>query len=107
MGARGRKRAAINLKVSSVDIAAYRQALRSDPCSYCGGVADTLDHIEARAAGGSGRWSNATATCNLCNSGKRDRSLLGYLGWRVHRAATMALEEAILRERRAWSGVGR
>jgi 5-methylcytosine-specific restriction endonuclease McrA len=53
-------------------------------CAYCGGVADTRDHIVPRARGGKNTWSNVTACCRSCNSEKGDKTL-GELGWAVTR----------------------
>ena len=53
--------------------------LERDPCAYCGGPADTIDHIDSISRGGSGDWTNLTAACGLCNSSKVDDSLLLFL----------------------------
>lgn len=50
-----------------------------DPCAYCGGIADTVDHIVPVASGGQHEISNYTAACRSCNSAKKDRSLLTFL----------------------------
>lgn len=42
-------------------------------CAYCGGPAGTVDHIVAKARGGTDYDSNLTAACVQCNSGKRER----------------------------------
>jgi 5-methylcytosine-specific restriction endonuclease McrA len=54
----------------------YTTALRSDPCSYCGGPGGGADHIIPLAAGGADDLENLTGACSKCNSSKRDRSLL-------------------------------
>ena len=43
-------------------------------CGYCGGVADSVDHIVSRASGGA-MWDaeNLIACCKPCNSRKGDR----------------------------------
>ena len=53
--------------------------LRRDPCAYCGGEADTLDHIVPRSAGGTNHWANLTSACGSCNTRKHDRSLLMFM----------------------------
>ncbi len=53
--------------------------LRSDPCAYCGGLADTIDHVHPVALGGGAQWDNLAPACRACNSGKKDRPLLQYL----------------------------
>ncbi len=39
-------------------------------CRYCGGVADTVDHIVPRTAGGTEAPTNLAAACRKCNSRK-------------------------------------
>lgn len=58
---------------------AYREILLTDPCSYCGGPAGEVDHIDPIANGGDGDWPNLTAACRSCNAQKHARSLLAYL----------------------------
>lgn len=43
-------------------------------CQYCGGVADSIDHIMPRSRGGAHAWENVAAACKPCNMGKRDRT---------------------------------
>jgi 5-methylcytosine-specific restriction endonuclease McrA len=84
---------------------AYRAALRNDPCSYCGNRGGHIDHITPRIRRGGDSWTNLTAVCQVCNNGKRDKSLLSFLawrgpgGWREELAAAQA--KAAL-----WKGVG-
>lgn len=54
----------------------YLGQITADPCAYCGGAADTDDHIVPLAHGGDHHWSNFTRACGSCNSRKHDRSLL-------------------------------
>jgi 5-methylcytosine-specific restriction endonuclease McrA len=49
-------------------------------CVYCGGRADTIDHVRPRSRGGPHSWTNVVAACARCNHRKGDR-LLGELGW--------------------------
>ncbi len=44
-------------------------------CQYCGGHADSLDHIIPRSKGGEHTWENVVAACRRCNTQKRDRLL--------------------------------
>ncbi len=44
-----------------------------DSCQYCGGRAETLDHVVPRSRGGLHTWDNVVAACRRCNSKKRDR----------------------------------
>jgi 5-methylcytosine-specific restriction endonuclease McrA len=44
-------------------------------CQYCGGAAESIDHIVPRAKGGPHTWENVVAACRACNTAKRDRLL--------------------------------
>lgn len=57
----------------------YHEILLRDPCSYCGSVAGTIDHIHPISKFGSFRFDNLTAACRSCNSGKSNTDLLTYL----------------------------
>jgi 5-methylcytosine-specific restriction endonuclease McrA len=43
-------------------------------CLYCGGRADTVDHILPRCRGGGDNWFNLVAACQSCNGLKGDRT---------------------------------
>ena len=43
-------------------------------CQYCGGVADSIDHIVPKSRGGLHVWENVAAACRRCNLDKRDRT---------------------------------
>lgn len=60
----------------------YRDRYR---CAYCGGRADTIDHVVPRSRGGAHTWQNCVASCAKCNHRKADR-LLSELGWRLRTA---------------------
>lgn len=49
-------------------------------CAYCGGKAETVDHVIPRSRGGAHSWENCVASCAKCNHRKADR-LLSELGW--------------------------
>jgi 5-methylcytosine-specific restriction endonuclease McrA len=51
-------------------------------CAYCGGRADTIDHVRPRSRGGIHAWSNVVAACARCNHRKGDR-LLAEIGWHL------------------------
>lgn len=51
-------------------------------CAYCGGRAETIDHVLPRSRGGPHTWQNCVACCARCNHRKADR-LLSELGWRM------------------------
>ncbi|MCR4513255.1 HNH endonuclease [Aeromicrobium sp. 50.2.37] len=47
---------------------------RDKMCGYCGGRAETVDHIVPRSRGGTLSWENAVAACLRCNHRKADRT---------------------------------
>ncbi|MEU4317129.1 HNH endonuclease [Nocardia sp. NPDC024068] len=49
-------------------------------CGYCGGKAETIDHVIPRSRGGEHSWENCVASCAPCNHRKADK-LLAELGW--------------------------
>ncbi len=51
-------------------------------CAYCGGRAETIDHVIPRSRGGEHTWQNCVACCVKCNHRKADK-LLAELGWRL------------------------
>jgi hypothetical protein len=53
--------------------------LYGDPCSYCDGRAEHIDHIVPKFSGGDRTWENLTGACGRCNSSKSTRSLLFFL----------------------------
>jgi 5-methylcytosine-specific restriction endonuclease McrA len=44
-------------------------------CQYCGGPAESIDHVVPRSRGGRHEWENVVAACRPCNVRKRDRLL--------------------------------
>ncbi|MFP4511899.1 MAG: HNH endonuclease [Acidimicrobiales bacterium] len=44
-------------------------------CQYCGGSAESIDHVVPRSRGGSHVWENVVAACRPCNAAKGDRLL--------------------------------
>ncbi len=57
----------------------YAVLLSGDPCAYCGGVADSIDHITPVVGGGNSEWDNLAPSCKPCNSSKGRKSLLRFL----------------------------
>lgn len=53
-----------------------RGVLRRDNnrCAYCGGSANTIDHVLPRSRGGKDSWENLVACCLRCNNIKGDRT---------------------------------
>lgn len=47
---------------------------RDQACAYCGGPAETVDHIVPRSRGGLLTWENAVAACLRCNHRKANRT---------------------------------
>lgn len=43
-------------------------------CQYCGGRAESIDHVFPRSRGGPHTWENVVAACRSCNGRKRDRT---------------------------------
>lgn len=41
-------------------------------CHYCGGTADTVDHVVPRSRGGTHDRANLVASCEPCNQAKGD-----------------------------------
>jgi 5-methylcytosine-specific restriction endonuclease McrA len=56
-------------------------------CAYCGGKADTVDHVVPRSRGGEHSWENCVAACAPCNHRKADK-LLTELGWTLRLVPT-------------------
>jgi len=57
----------------------YAMDLYTDPCVYCGAVAEEVDHIVPVSAGGPNHWSNLTASCRPCNRHKHTKPLLHFM----------------------------
>jgi 5-methylcytosine-specific restriction endonuclease McrA len=53
--------------------------LESDPCTYCGGAAELVDHIVALSKGGKNGIENLTSACDPCNRSKGSQPLLLFL----------------------------
>lgn len=47
---------------------------RDKKCAYCGGRAETVDHVIPRSRGGTLTWDNAVAACQRCNHRKANRT---------------------------------
>jgi predicted phage replisome organizer len=54
-------------------------ALESKTCVYCGGVATGVDHILAKARGGSDNDDNLVPCCIECNRKKNDKPIVDFL----------------------------
>jgi 5-methylcytosine-specific restriction endonuclease McrA len=60
-------------------------------CQYCGGHADSIDHVVPRSRGGEHIWENVVAACRGCNTTKRDR-LLGETSMSLRRRPSVPRE---------------
>lgn len=68
IAAKNRRRAAGPLTASTV-----REILK-DPCAYCGGLADTIDHVLPTSRGGTNARKNLAPACMDCNRRKANRT---------------------------------
>lgn len=57
----------------------YGLVILRDPCSYCGGLTEHMDHVVPLKLGGDSSWDNLTAACQRCNFQKTDKPLLLFL----------------------------
>ncbi len=47
---------------------------RDKVCAYCGGPAETVDHVLPKSRGGASTWTNLVAACSPCNHAKANRT---------------------------------
>jgi hypothetical protein len=66
--------------------------LRADPCSFCGGMGGTIDHIVCPARGGTDTPDNLTGSCGACNEAKARWPLLVFLLLRDWASTTARME---------------
>lgn len=79
----------------------YLDALRHDPCAYCGSPqGGVLDHIEPVRTGGRDHWENLTGVCESCNCSKHVLPALFFMGRRQIDQEILPL----LRQRAGWIG---
>lgn len=57
----------------------YVALIAKDPCSYCGGEREHIDHIIPLSKGGTGDWDNLAPACARCNLSKGTKSPLEFL----------------------------
>jgi len=65
----------------------YAQIIQNDPCAYCGGPMQVLDHIDPLSKDGYHQWDNLTPACARCNTKKSDKALLTFLESRLDKAS--------------------
>lgn len=58
---------------------AWARVLLHDPCSYCGGSVEHIDHIHPVSRGGRSDWDNLAPACAACNRRKNAKPLLRFL----------------------------
>lgn len=66
----------------TADVLAWVEILRADPCVYCGGPCEHIDHIDPVDRGGALTVDNLTAACARCNIRKSATPLLLFLATR-------------------------
>lgn len=72
-------------------------------CAYCGGKANTVDHVMPESRNGGFTWENLAAACEDCNSFKADRTPeeAGMrLKWHPYRPDTFGMEQ-----RKVWASL--
>jgi 5-methylcytosine-specific restriction endonuclease McrA len=57
-------------------------------CAYCGGAADTVDHVRPRTDGGISCYTNCVACCRRCNS-RKGRLSLKEAGMRLRKGVNL------------------
>jgi 5-methylcytosine-specific restriction endonuclease McrA len=77
---RGRKRPKTAHLRAPIEGTEYMLA---DPCTYCGGPANQIDHIEPLIRGGTNTADNAARACWPCNREKNTQPLLIFLARRA------------------------
>lgn len=72
-------------------------------CVYCGGKANTVDHVIPASRGGANSWENLAGACSPCNHSKADRTPeeAGMrLRWEPYRPDLMGMEQ-----RKVWAAL--
>jgi hypothetical protein len=72
-------------RITGISTDRYAGVLRRDPCPYCGGTSDEVDHILPISLGGANGWENRTGSCAACNRQKGSLPLLLFLLLRQRR----------------------
>jgi 5-methylcytosine-specific restriction endonuclease McrA len=66
----------VHIPHRAANLVSRDRVLRRDRrmCGYCGGCADTVDHVLPRCRGGGDTWFNLVAACQSCNGAKGART---------------------------------
>lgn len=66
--------------------------LLKDPCCYCGGRSDSIEHVIPVSLGGQSHYGNKVGACRLCNSRRSRQPFMPWLvkqhrdrGWNMAR----------------------
>lgn len=82
-GVKARRRQREDVSMTAEDRAvtrAYREAIKNDPCAYCGAAGQHDDHVVPLARGGTDHWWNLTRACAPCNISKGHKLLTEWSG---------------------------
>ena len=60
-------------------VGGYWKSTLNDPCPYCGGIADTCEHLTPRSEGGPNSWMNVVRACNDCNQKRGTTKFMVFL----------------------------
>jgi hypothetical protein len=71
---------------------AWLTYMHEDPCVYCGGAADSAEHITPMSKGGENHWGNLARACRGCNS---SRSSHPFILWMMIRDAARAARRGL------------
>lgn len=81
MASRRRQRLAVDMdEMDRALSVAYRQAIKDDPCAYCGASGEVDDHVHPLSRGGTDHWWNLARACWPCNSSKGAKLLSEWAG---------------------------
>jgi 5-methylcytosine-specific restriction endonuclease McrA len=59
--------------------------LKHDPCFYCGGKPEQIDHIIPLSRGGDHSIGNLLPACKKCNTSKNDKTIMEWRIWKMKR----------------------
>lgn len=74
----------------------WKDVVRADPCAYCGGPSETVEHVIPVSAGGKRSPGNEVGACVSCNASKSNTPLLRFL---IEQHAHRPVHEAVERKR--------